>query len=633
MIKCPSARSPGVLMSDAAYEYVVVGSGPGGGTLAARLAEAGRRVLLLEAGGDPHELAGGDAIGASNRLPADYDVPAFHAFSSENDAMAWRFFVGHHKDKRLEAADPNFVRDVDGRGVGFYYPRAGVLGGCSAHNAMIFVAPHDVDWDGIAGLTGDATWSAPHMRRYFKRVENCRYRLLQRWLGKLGINPSGHGWNGWLPTEVCVPMASLNDENLDALLIAALGEALKEDGTRWSRLRALFKGAFDSNDWRLAKRNDVGARFTPLTTDQHVRVGSRERVLDVQQRFPGRLTVQLNALAIRVLFDENHRALGVEYQQADRLYRAHSHARAETPRTEFARASREVILSGGVFNSPQLLMLSGIGPADHLEARGITSRIDLPGVGSNLQDRYEISVVNEMSFSKWSVYKGATFGTDDPLYAQWRSGRAGVYATNGSVLTITHRSPSDALLPNLFCMALLARFEGYRPNYSEAFRTNLNYLTWVVLKAHTTNRGGTVRLRSADPRDTPDIEFNQFSDGGDEDVDALVDGIRFVRRLTRKLKAQELIARETVPGDAIDSVDDLREFVRTHAWGHHACGTCAIGSIDDGGVLSTDFKVHGTTGLRVVDASVFPRIPGFFIVSAIYMIAEKAADVILQNET
>ena len=145
-------------MTDAPYEYVVVGSGPGGGTLAARLAEAGRRVLLLEAGGDPHELSGGDALSASNRLPEDYEVPAFHAFASENDAMAWHFFVGHQKDKSLEPRDPNFVRDFDGEPVnGFYYPRAGTLGGCSAHNAMIFVAPHDMDWDGIAGLTGDTT--------------------------------------------------------------------------------------------------------------------------------------------------------------------------------------------------------------------------------------------------------------------------------------------------------------------------------------------------------------------------------------------------------------------------------------------------------------------------------------------
>jgi choline dehydrogenase len=619
-------------MTDTSYEYVVVGSGPGGGTLAARLAEAGRRVLLLEAGGDPHELEGSDAVEASNRLPADYDVPAFHAFASENDALAWHFFVGHHDDKALERRDPNFVGTFRGRTVdGFYYPRAGTLGGCSAHNAMIFVAPHNVDWDRIADATGDSTWSASHMRRYFERVENCQYRPLTRWLAKLGINPSRHGWRGWLPTEVCVPMAALDDERLDTLLVGALVEALKEDGAGLDRLRKLAKGAFDGNDWRIAKSNDVGARVTPLTTSRHVRVGARERVRDVQQRFPDRLIVQLNALATRVLFDKDNRAIGVEYQKGDRLYRAHSRPRAETGATESAYASREVILSGGAFNSPQLLMLSGIGPAEHLRDRGVAVRVALPGVGCNLQDRYEVSVVNEMAFPSWSVYKGATFSAGDALFAQWQSGRAGVYATNGSVLTITHRSPSTAEVPNLFCMALLARFEGYKPEYSKIFATDLNYLTWVILKAHTTNRGGTVRLRTSDPRDTPAVEFRQFSDGGDEDVDALVDGIRFVRRLTRKLNAQQLIGREAVPGAELQSDADLRDFVRTHAWGHHACGSCAIGSIDDRGVLSSDFKVHGTQGLRVVDASVFPRIPGFFIVSAVYMIAEKAAEVILKE--
>jgi choline dehydrogenase len=618
-------------MTDTPYEYVVVGSGPGGGTLAARLAEAGRRVLLLEAGGDPHELASDDALG-SKRLPADYDVPAFHAFASENDELAWHFFVGHHDDKALERRDPNFVNAFRGRTVnGFYYPRAGTLGGCSAHNAMIFVAPHNVDWDRIADATGDPTWRASHMRRYFERVEDCRYRPLMRWLAKLGINPSRHGWRGWLPTEVCVPSAALDDERLDALLVGALVDTLKEDGIGWERLRRLAKGAFDDNDWRLAKSNDVGARVTPITTNRHVRVGARERVRQVQERFPGRLTVQLNALATRVLFDKDNRAIGVEYQKGDRLYRAHARPRAEAGSTESVYASREVILSGGAFNSPQLLMLSGVGPAEHLRDHGVPVRVPLAGVGGNLQDRYEVSVVNEMAFGSWSVYKGATFGTGDSLYAQWQAGRAGVYATNGSVLTITHRSPAAAEVPNLFCMALLARFEGYKPEYSKVFSTDLNYLTWVVLKAHTTNRGGSVRLRTDDPRDTPVIEFRQFSDGGEEDVGALVDGIRFVRRLTRKLKAQELIGREAVPGDELQTDNQLRDFVRTHAWGHHACGTCAIGSIDDHGVLSSDFKVHGTHGLRVVDASVFPRIPGFFIVSAVYMIAEKAADVILEQ--
>jgi len=110
-----------------------------------------------------------------------------------------------------------------------------------------------------------------------------------------------------------------------------------------------------------------------------------------------------------------------------------------------------------------------------------------------------------------------------------------------------------------------------------------------------------------------------------------VDGIRFVRRLTAKLRGEGLIAEEESPGPEVESDADLKQFVRSHAWGHHASGTCAIGPREKGGVLTSDFRVHGTIGLRVVDASVFPRIPGFFIASSIYMIGEKAAEVILES--
>ena len=108
-------------------------------------------------------------------------------------------------------------------------------------------------------------------------------------------------------------------------------------------------------------------------------------------------------------------------------------------------------------------------------------------------------------------------------------------------------------------------------------------------------------------------------------------GVKFVRRMAAGLKAQSLIAREELPGDDVASDAQLRQFVRDNAWGHHASCTCRIGDQKDGGVLTTDFKVHGVDGLRVVDASVFPRVPGFFIASAIYMIGEKAADVIAKD--
>ena len=162
------------------FDYIVVGSGAGGGTLAARLAEGGRSVLLLEAGGDPRQLSGtNDDQPGINRLPDDYDVPSWHGFASENDAMRFDFFVRHYASDEMQQKDPKYRKDYRGVPVdGVLYPRAGTLGGCTAHNAMILVYPHNADWDGIAQLTGDQSWSADNMRRYFTRLENCHYRPL-----------------------------------------------------------------------------------------------------------------------------------------------------------------------------------------------------------------------------------------------------------------------------------------------------------------------------------------------------------------------------------------------------------------------------------------------------------------------
>ncbi|MDZ5648830.1 GMC family oxidoreductase [Nitrospirillum sp. BR 11828] len=291
------------------------------------------------------------------------------------------------------------------------------------------------------------------------------------------------------------------------------------------------------------------------------------------------------------------------------------------------------MLSGGAFNTPQLLMLSGIGPKETLAKFDIPILVDLPGVGRNMQDRYEVGVVNEMT-EDWEVLKGAKFAPGDPQYKQWKDSREGVYTTNGAVLAVTKRSFPERPMPDLFCFGLLGLFRGYFPGYSALFPAHLNMLTWAILKAHTLNRGGEVTLRSADPRDTPSINFHYFEEGTDkegQDLDSVVEGIRFVRAVTRKLYDQGIAKRELLPGPEVQTDEQLKTFVRDQAWGHHASCTCAIGSATGGGVLSSDFRVHGVTGLRVVDASVFPRIPGYFIVSAVYMIGEKAAEVIIQQ--
>ena len=172
------------------------------------------------------------------------------------------------------------------------------------------------------------------------------------------------------------------------------------------------------------------------------------------------------------------------------------------------------------------------------------------------------------------------------------------------------RSTPDRPVPDLFCYALLADFRGYKPDYSKVFPAHRNYLTWVVLKAHTANTAGEVTLRSSNPRDTPLINFRYFEEGNDarqEDLKAVVQGIKLVRKLGEKLRQQGRIAEEEEPGPVLDDDTKLMEYVQNRAWGHHASCTCAIGARDRGGVLSGDFKVHGVEGLRVVDASVFPR--------------------------
>ncbi len=615
-------------------EYVVVGSGAGGGTLAARLAEAGRSVILLEAGGDPRELRGGESLDSANRLPDDYDVPVFHAFASENGKMKWDFFVRHYADDARQVRDRKYYREFDGQRVdGVLYPRAGTLGGCTAHNAMITVYPHNADWDGIAALTGDRSWSAVNMRTYFERLENCRHRFgLYRWLSALGLNPTRHGWSGWLQTEAMIPKEALGDLDLERVLVDSAGAALKDAADPANDVRWLLESGADPNDWRLVRDNATGVRQVPLATRNHQRMGTRERVLETARKYPQRLRIELNALATRVLFDEldRSRAIGVAYLKGERLYRPHGRPRGAPGETFAVYASREVILAGGAFNTPQLLMLSGIGPREVLERRGIDIPVlaDLP-VGKNLQDRYEVGVVNRMNFDCWKILAGAKFAQGDRQYAQWAAAREGVYASNGALLAVIKRTVAEPRPPDLFCLALMGLFRGYFPGYSALFAQNPNYLTWVVLKAHTNNRAGEITLRSTDPREAPLICFRYFeesNDGAGEDLAAIVDGIKFVRKMTAALKQQRLIAQEELPGEGVQSDEDLKEFVRHNAWGHHASCSCPIGTVLDG-----DFRVKGTRGLRVVDASVFPRIPGFFIVSAVYMIAEKAADVILRD--
>ncbi|KAK4097678.1 GMC oxidoreductase [Parathielavia hyrcaniae] len=619
------------------YDYIVVGSGAGGGPLAARLALAGHRTLLIEAGDDQ---------GANT----NYTVPAYHARVSEDEKLAWNFFVRHYAEDSRQARDWKTSYDTPDGGVytglnpppgsrmkGVLYPRTGTLGGCTAHNALVAVYPYQSDFEYMANLTGDGSWSPANMRKYFQRLEKKQY---------LNGLPKGHGLDGWLTTELTPLTVPLKDPQLLAALTGgalAMGDIVNQV----VNIGTLLAG--DLNADSNGRDRSPNYYQVPISTNKGARTGAREFVVSVRdarnadgsKKYP--LDVRLNCHVTRVVFDTSvslPRATGVEFLDGAHLYRASPLSTSSSQGAPgSATASREVIISGGAYNSPQILKLSGVGPADELRHFDIGVVADLPGVGTNLQDHLEISVTAKV-LHDWPALNGCTFqlnDTHDLCLDQWQRpgllGDRGTYASQGLPVTMLYKSSASADGNfDTFVFGGPVNFNGYYPGYSYHATAEHDWWSWAVLKAHPRNRAGSVTLRSADPLDPPEIVYHYFDTGSGDyaaDLRAMYEGIELGRRALRR---QPVPTREVLPGAGLDSREKVEQYIKDGTWGHHASSTCPIGPDGDPmAVLDSKFRVRKVRGLRVVDASVYPRIPGTFTAVSTFMVAEKAADDILSD--
>ena len=629
-------------MSDGNFDYIIVGSGAGGGTLAARLVKQRPdcKVLLLEAGGDEE--------------PWNYQVPVFHGSATEDPEMRLDHYVRHYEDENRQQSDPKYLVERNAGRHGVYYPRARTVGGCTAHYAMIIIRPHDSDWQTIVDATGDRSWSPRKMDSYFARVERWRHDCAPS---------AGHGKEGWLPTGLADVVTLLPDviKHHDPSIGEIVGEALWAHPKFlpfrfWNRpyfpLTARLRARVDPNDLRYLKRRGFGVIAVPMAIDDRGhRAGARERVKTGQAT--GRLEVRMHCHVTELLFDEKDplRVVGVRYLRGNRLYRADRDpgnlGKPEGPPEEVR--AREVILAAGAYITPQLLMLSGIGPREELQRPeiNIPVRVDLPGVGKNLQDRYEVGIVAQGK-APFPLLSKATFccpepgqETGDEYFEEWRSKGCGLYATNGAVIGFTAKSSvAEHDEPDLFIFGVPGAFTGYYTGWSkDATSPPHDKWTWLLLKAHARFRG-QVTLNSKDPLDPPKVDFKYFerdqngklTPEAEDDLRAMREGVELVKKLLKGEHHTLPLHPDCMKGVDLDSAEGIDKFVQDRAWGHHASCTCKIGGDDDPmAVLDSSFRVRGVKNLRVVDASVFPRIPGFFVVMPIYMIAEKAADAILAD--
>ncbi|MHA6792069.1 GMC family oxidoreductase [Pseudonocardia bannensis] len=455
-------------------------------------------------------------------------------------------------------------KQLDGRRA--YWPRMKALGGCSSMNAMIYIRGHRADYDGWRDQHGAQGWGYADVLPYFVRAE-----------GNSRLGGPYHGTSGPLHVED----RRYTHELTEAWVESAVASGLKRNDD--------FNGA-----------DQEGAGLYQVTCKRGRRWSVADAYLHPAADRPN-LTVHTGAHATRVTMDGS-RATGVSYLQDGTLRTAH--------------ASAEVLLAGGAINSPQLLMLSGIGPATHLRETGVDVLVDLPGVGENLHDHPAVPLL-------WR-----SRGTSDLVDAlsparliQWQALGRGPLASNVGEGGGFFHSRDGLAAPDLQVHVAPTGF------YDNGLREPVGRMFTAAPTLVSVASRGRLRLRSADPSWRPEIDVRYYDDPAD--LDAMLAGCRRVLEMAQEGPLAQLLDMSYRPAAGARSsdselIDHIRALTQTL---YHPVGTCAMGSGEDA-VVDPELRVRGTEGLRVVDASVMPVVPRGNTNAPTIMIAEKAADLI-----
>lgn len=457
--------------------------------------------------------------------------------------------------------------ELHGRSV--FMPRGKVVGGSSSINSMVYMRGHPLDYDRWADECGLTQWSYEHCLPYFKSGETSD-RGGDDWRG--GSGPLG------------VSKGSFENPLYDAFIEAGeqAGQGRSDD----------LNGFNPEGVARFDATKKNGRRCSAAVA--HLRPALKR----------GNVTLLVAAMAKRVLFTGN-RAYGIAFD----------HKGAE----RIVHAGTQVILSGGAINSPQLLMLSGIGQADHLNDKGIKPLVNLPGVGKNLQDHASIILQYECTRS-FPIHKVDKPWRKAAAGLQWVFTRSGMAASNiweaGGLIRGNHQ----VTYPNLQYHFGPVGFE-----YSDGDIKLLQAFAIHVdqLRPRST---GSIWLKSGNPYDKPAMHFEYLADPGD--LDELVEGVHKTRELVGQQAFDDLRGVELVPGPQVGSDAEIRDWIRSAVTtDFHPCGTCRMGHGADA-VVDDEMRVYGVEGLRVVDASVIPQIMSGNLNAPTQMIASRAADYI-----